>query len=435
MLSEKEASDELRKQFCEDIVPVTKFSYKLGGKARTEIQLNIEEFSKKREKFLAEAPSVTPKESLEKTSDLLKEPFIVGESHTHISPKKFLIENMKKMKENGYEILFMEHLFYDTHQKDLDHFFETGEISNELMTQLQAMNRHGLVHLFDHSSEAIPDLWKKNDYIAVLQAAREAGIRIVGIDVSPVYKSQKIGMNSEQMDSTRIGYMNYTAANIMQREIHSLPPGKKWCAFMGNAHVNSFENTPGVSELLNARSVYIFDPPQWKTSQKPNEGSIELDSEYIIMNGRRIFKGDAIFELDPRSNASSLLEKPSENTCSITSSYKEKLEHIQSPESKLTAKKELAIKYLSNLEVAQIGEIFGFDDGELDDTYHFVKRITPANSNKPFEENNTFALVIESYYSDREPYTLYISKDQLLEFAAEQNKIDLKQEDENQLNI
>ncbi|QBS08669.1 hypothetical protein [Legionella israelensis] len=71
----------------------------------------------------------------------------------------------------------------------------------------------------------------------------------------------------------------------------------------------------------------------------------------------------------------------------------------------------------------------------MDDTYHFVKRITPANSNKPFEENNTFALVIESYYSDREPYTLYISKDQLLEFAAEQNKIDLKQEDENQLNI
>ncbi len=187
MYSQEEISDELRKKFCKFIVPISQVTYERKGIKQTEEYLDIEKFPEKLNSFFSSVPFVMPKKPLERTQDLFEEPFIIGESHSHISPKKFLIENMKKMKENGCEILFMEHLFYDTNQKDLDKFFKTGELSADLMYRLKDMNRSGMGHSFGSTAEITSPLWKENNYIAVLHAAREAGIRIVGIDISTVY--------------------------------------------------------------------------------------------------------------------------------------------------------------------------------------------------------------------------------------------------------
>lgn len=340
MYPQEEISDELRKKFCKSIVPVSKVSFELRGIKQTEEYLDIEKFSEKLDGFFSNVSPVMPKKPLESTRDLLEEPFIIGESHSHISPKKFLIENMKKMKESGYDILFMEHLFYDTDQKDLDEFFETGEITADLMARLKDMNRSGMGHSFGPASGVTSPLWKGNDYIAVLRTAREAGIRVVGIDISTVYNSQKIGIDDRQLDDTRIRYMNYTAVQIMEREISLLPKGKKWCGLMGNAHVKTFENTLGVAELCGARSVYVFDHQDWMISTEPRKGEMDLDSEFIFSNGRQIFKGDVIYQTDPRIKTS-LLEKPIEHP---SSAYKEKLAHIIQPKIGLTTNDiELAI--------------------------------------------------------------------------------------------
>ncbi|HIE3609195.1 TPA: membrane-targeted effector domain-containing toxin, partial [Legionella anisa] len=256
-----------------------------GGVAQTEEALDTEKFSGVLKSYFSSVSPVLSKKPIERTRDLFEEPFIVGECHSHISPKKFLIENMKKMKQNGYEVLFMEHLFYDTNQKDLDEFFKTGKMSTELINQLREMNQHGLGYSFGPSSKITSSLWKNNDYVAVLHAAREAGIRVVGIDISTVYRSQKIGIDNQQLDNTRIRYMNYTAAQIMKREIGFLSKGKKWCGFMGNTHVSTFENTPGVAELLDARSVYVFDQPQWTNSTQPFKGCVDCNGEYIYSSG------------------------------------------------------------------------------------------------------------------------------------------------------
>lgn len=425
MYPQEEITDELHEKFCKSIVPVSKVSHKFRGIIQTEEYLDMEKFPEKLDGFFSSVSPVMPKKSLERIQDLLEESFIIGESHLHISPKKFLIDNMKKMKENGYDILFMEHLFYDTNQKDLDDFFKTGEISADLMAQLKEMNRGGMSHFFGPTSKITSPLWKENDYIAVLRAAREAGIRIVGIDISTVYKSQKIGIDNQQLDDTRIRYMNYTAAQIMEREISLLPIGKKWCGLMGNTHVKTFENTIGVAEIFGARSVYVFDHQDWMDSTEPSKSEMELDSEFILSKGRQIFKGDVIYQTDPRLQQS-LFEKPLEHSSSV---YKEKLAHIVQPQMGLTTNEiDLAIKYLASLEVTELGKLFGFDGSKngLDNSYYFVQKITPINEKKPIEQNNTFSISLESIYSNHESHILYLSRDQLLGFSTKQREIDLE---------
>lgn len=434
METKREAShDKARKEFCQSLVPQTKVTYKINSKEITEIQLNLEAFSQKRDHFFNNASPQTAKKPLGKTSDLFEESFVIGEAHSHISPKQFLIANMEKMKANGYQVLFMEHLFYDTHQEDLDQFLKTGEMSNELMVQLKKMNDHGMGHFFGPHSSLTGDIWKKDNYIEVLQAARAAGIRIVGIDISSVYNSQKIGFDSEQLDDTRIGYMNYTAAHIMEREINALAADQKWCALMGNAHVNSFSNTPGIAELLHTRSVYIFDKPQWQEENQPHKGRVEFESEYIVSNGQQVFQGDVIFELDPKSGASLLPEHPSADPLAMTAIYKGKLANVQSAPVDFKQEKKLAIQYLAGLKITELAKMFGFKESklkELEGSYHFVQELYPFHKNKALQENNTFSLIIESSYSGMESYQRYISKNQLLEFAAKQKEIDLSEDNQ-----
>ena len=43
----------------------------------------------------------------------------VGERHWEIGAKRILIQNMRKLKDMGVKTIFLEHLLYDKHQKDL----------------------------------------------------------------------------------------------------------------------------------------------------------------------------------------------------------------------------------------------------------------------------------------------------------------------------
>ncbi|HAT1919920.1 TPA: membrane-targeted effector domain-containing toxin [Legionella pneumophila] len=423
MNNKETISDELRKKFCENIVPVLSVIHEVNGRTIRDCCLDTEKFEDRIKSYFSSISPVMIDKTVERVQDLFEGSFIIGESHSHISPKRVLIENMKKMKEYGYEILFMEHLFYDTDQSDLDKFFETGEISTYLMSRLYEMNRSGMRHSFGPASGITSPLWQQNDYTSVLRAAREAGIRVVGIDISTVYYSQKIGIDDQHLDNTRVRYMNYTAAQIMERESHSLSKGKKWCCLMGNVHVRTFENTLGVSELLGVRNVYIFDLPDWKNSTKPLKGEIELESEFIHSNGQQIFIGDVIYQTDPRFKTS-LFDAQLEHPSSV---YKEKLANMSQEKLQLTEKDvELAIRYLANLDIIELGKIFGLNEKELDKSYHFVEKITPVNPKKKIEQNTSFSILLESNYSTQKSYILYVSKDQLLQFSSMQKEIKLK---------
>lgn len=410
MAATKYDLNEERIKFCNEIVPIERHTYR----QKTYITLNNQEFETKVQAFFSS--NILPsglQPSLQKASELFKQSFIIGEAHADISPKKFLIENLKNMKAHGCEILFMEHLFYDT-QEELDKFFETGEISDILMQQLNAMNQHGRKHSFGFAKDISAPLWNNHDYIAVLQAARKAGVKIVGIDISTVYQTQDIGINSEQKNNTRIPYMNYTAAKIIEREISSLSRGKTWCGLMGNTHVSTFENTPGITDIFGVRRVYIFDQQNWKNSKTPGKNVAKFNSESIILNGKDIFKGEAIFEIDPRSSTTSLVNP------NPTAIFRNLLKKDRSHKTLTTEQENLAIQYLAGLKIEDLCQNFGFDEKEIPHlrSYHFAGELTPVNPSKPKNENDTFCFQIEANHLGLKPYTLYVSTDKLIEFAT-----------------
>ncbi|KTD74648.1 membrane-targeted effector domain-containing toxin [Legionella waltersii] len=289
--------------FCQEFVPTR------GKEFDTtyECTLDAEAMDKIVTEFISNPPTKKLNEPLKKVEDLKKDPFIVGEAHQHISSKRFLIENMKMLKREGFEILFMEHFFYDTDQNDLDKFFQTKDapLSGTLLARLKEMERHGIM------TKDLDEEWEKYSFTDILYAARDAGIRVIGVDVSTTYKAQKIGYDNEQLDDKRQKYMNYTAYEIIKKETG---PGKKWFALMGNTHVHSFANVPGVAELTGARSVQIFD-----TGNNSKISEVNLNSSYKV--GNVDLQGDLVITQNPKESTFKILFQKEHEEASKIQAY------------------------------------------------------------------------------------------------------------------
>ncbi len=228
---------------------------------------------------------------LSSAAQLVDNNFIVGEAHSDTSPKKFLMDNMAALKANGFTTLYLEHLFYD-HQKDLDNYFATGVFSARLDQQLKTLDvLKGRFHHQDYEH------WQTYNFTALLKCARAAGIRVVGIDVSHVYENQNMGVNDEQLDdiyTVRIPRMNYMAYHIIQRE-QAAAKGK-WCALIGNMHVQTQKNTPGVADLFTVRRVYVADKAHDKTL--PVTSLDDKESTSMMLNTTYQATKDLSFQAD-----------------------------------------------------------------------------------------------------------------------------------------
>lgn len=167
---------------------------------------------------------------------LLNGNFCIGESHQDISPKRFLIENMKTFKESGFSVLFMEHLAAD----------------RNLGERLRNLDTH---HMHDKSSEY--------NFTNVVKTAQENGIEIVNLEESnEIYKQYKDC--PERMVS-----LNYNAREVIAKKerefLDSTGNVLKWFAFVGSAHLNTYHGVPGICEIIpNVQDVLIVDSDRTK---------------------------------------------------------------------------------------------------------------------------------------------------------------------------
>lgn len=313
-----QGADEKEKErgaFSETLVPLEKTKLSDG---RILSDIHFEKLENKITEYFSNIPQPPQKKALSTLPQLVEGPFIVGEAHTDISPKKFLIENMKKFKQYGFEVLFLEHLFYDSDQKDLDSFFETGEMSLALKSRLATLDNYGGIHSNPPDPEIPQKLWKQNNYTALVKAAQAAGIRIVGADVSKLYEAQNIENKAvlnagNPLDDKRTAYGNYGISQTISHEIGG--SNEKWFALLGNTHVNTFKNIPGVANITGAKSIYIADEKNWK-AKKIAENSlpskeVKLNSERVIdvMHEQVKFRGDAIITQHPLAKISLFKEQ------------------------------------------------------------------------------------------------------------------------------
>ncbi|HHW4984214.1 TPA: hypothetical protein ACU0X8_003810 [Legionella anisa] len=96
MNNKETISDELRKKFCENIVPVLSVIHEVNGRTIRDCCLDTEKFEDRIKSYFSSISPVMIDKTVERVQDLFEGSFIIGESHSHISPKRVLIEKMKK---------------------------------------------------------------------------------------------------------------------------------------------------------------------------------------------------------------------------------------------------------------------------------------------------------------------------------------------------
>ena len=168
---------------------------------------------------------------------------LIGETHEHSMPKAVLINHMKILKQDGVEILFLEHLNYDVIQKDLDEYNSnpSKKMPVVLMAYLEALDSG-----FGLDSQ--------KGYTALVAAAKKAGIRVVALETAA---SASAGYDkwygSDGPD--RMKAMNYQAKKIISKEAKT----SKYIALVGSTHVSTTYKIPGLSEILGCPNMVILD--------------------------------------------------------------------------------------------------------------------------------------------------------------------------------
>ncbi|SEM32862.1 hypothetical protein SAMN04487857_101167 [Pseudomonas sp. ok272] len=187
--------------------------------------------------------STTPESFIKQVGQSDLPGLVIGEAHMAQSSKALLRNQMKTLKDAGYKTLYVEHLFTDLHQADLDVFHRTQRLPDTLKTYLKYQdNGH------------MPFYRGSDTYTEVIQAAGKHGIRVRALDCTSSYHVK--GLGDEHI--TRPQMFSYFANQIIQADQAAQGP-HKWIAFVGSAHTNTYLGTPGLAELQGTIGLHVRD--------------------------------------------------------------------------------------------------------------------------------------------------------------------------------
>ncbi|RON16957.1 membrane-targeted effector domain-containing toxin [Pseudomonas frederiksbergensis] len=195
---------------------------------------------------------------------------VVGESHSEIGSKQFLIDNMDTLARRNVKTLYMEHLLTDFHQVDLDFFFENKVMPASLEKYLNGLD-----------AGQMTDPLKRYTFLEVVRAANKSGVRVQAIDCMASYRltGMRVASSESRTASTaRQKMMNFYAREVIRAD-QAAQGAHKWVALMGNSHANTFEGVAGVSEMEEAIGIRIED-----VAEGTSKG-IEVDPGRTLLDG------------------------------------------------------------------------------------------------------------------------------------------------------
>ncbi len=188
---------------------------------------------------------------------------VIGEGHSQLGSKRFLIDNMALLKKQKVSVLYMEHFLTDFHQADLDLFNRTGQMPASLEAYADTLD---MGHFTDRAG--------RYTFKHVLIAAQKQRIRVQSIDCMASYRQ---AWDSAPLPQTRQTMMNYFAHLTIDADQVVRGPGK-WVALVGSTHSNTFEGVPGLSELQGAIGLRFED------IQICEVGGIEVDPGRVVVS-------------------------------------------------------------------------------------------------------------------------------------------------------
>lgn len=160
---------------------------------------------------------------------------VVGETFDRIASMRFMIENMPAFARH-IKTLYVRGLLSDFAQADLNDFYLSGEMSEDLRVYLSSLGT---------------DPEGRFDLLELVKTAQANGIRTHGLETVHSFKL-KIPLTSieEQMIHARL------ASQIMWGDEILNGPGK-WAALIEATNINTFRNLPGISELRGGIGLRI----------------------------------------------------------------------------------------------------------------------------------------------------------------------------------
>lgn len=183
---------------------------------------------------------------------------VIGETHSSVASKKFLIDNMELLAKQKVRTLFLEHLLTDFHQVHLDTFARTGSMPQVLETYLVDMDR-GF-----HT-----DPQGRYTFLELVKAANRNHIRVQALDCMASYR--QVGLEDPE-HTLRQKMMNHFAHTVIASD-RGIRGSAKWAALVGNTHANTFSGVPGVAELEGAIGIRLEDvTPDSAQGVKPDIG-------------------------------------------------------------------------------------------------------------------------------------------------------------------
>ena len=74
--------------------------------------------------------------------DLFNGNLCIGENHADIAPKRWIIENMSRLKQEGFTCLILEHFAQDEHQDMMDDFMlKEQDMDDNLESYIKKLNQ------------------------------------------------------------------------------------------------------------------------------------------------------------------------------------------------------------------------------------------------------------------------------------------------------
>lgn len=186
-------------------------------------------------------PVIPPIDAEMQTAELIDRIFantdglVVGETLDRIASMRFMIENMPAFARH-IDTLYVRGLLSDFAQADLNDFYLSGEMSEDLSGYLSSLSTD-------------PD--DRFNMLELIKAAQANGIRSHGLEVAHSYKLKiPLTLIEEQMIHARLASQIMWGDELLNR------PGK-WVALVEATNTNAFRNLPGISELRGGIGLRI----------------------------------------------------------------------------------------------------------------------------------------------------------------------------------
>lgn len=180
---------------------------------------------------------------------------IVAEANAGRGGKQLLIQNMAVLRALGVDTLYLDQLQCDLHQKYLNTLHRTRSQPAEL----QQFVRH-------IDAGHMTDVQGGHSYAAVLDAASQAGLRVVALDQMTSYHLKGAADEQELPYETdadlRVRVFSHVATQRIahdQRLRDHLPGIRRWVALLSNGYAGNTNGIAGVGSRLGIPTLRVED--------------------------------------------------------------------------------------------------------------------------------------------------------------------------------